>query len=123
MPCVFDLSPERHEVLSGTGEMAIAEGVEHGDGRLVLHSNGFAILEAVDTAEVADLPGVSTGRREQRRAGASWACERCAPMGEIRSNIPSGRRGKSFGRRMEPRLVARAVERGGARPRSKKGVW
>jgi alpha-glucosidase len=67
--CVFNLSPERHEVLlSGAAEMAISEGVEHANGRLVLHPNGFAILEVVGAAEVADVPGTSPGRREQRRA-------------------------------------------------------
>jgi alpha-glucosidase len=70
--CVFNLSPERHEVLlSGAGEMAIAEGVEHTDGRLVLHPNSFAILEMVGTVEVAGVPGTSPGRREPRGAAAS----------------------------------------------------
>jgi alpha-glucosidase len=62
--CVFNLSPERHEVrLAGAGEAAVAEGAEHRDGRLVLHPNGFALLEVVGTVEVADAP-------ESRASGA-----------------------------------------------------
>ena len=53
--CVFNLSPERHEVmLSGGGEMAVSQGVEHTGDRLTLHPNGFAIMEVVGEAEVAD---------------------------------------------------------------------
>jgi alpha-glucosidase len=55
--CVFNLSPERHEVrLAGAGAAAVEERAERSGERLVLHGNGFAILEATEDAAVADLP-------------------------------------------------------------------
>ncbi len=54
--CVFNLSPERRQVrLSGGGEMAISQGVEHAGDLLTLHPNGFAIMDVVGEAVVADL--------------------------------------------------------------------
>jgi alpha-glucosidase len=45
--CVFNLSPERHEVrLTGAGAVALCQGIEHRGGALTLHPNGFAIMEA-----------------------------------------------------------------------------
>jgi alpha-glucosidase len=63
--CVFNLSPEKHEVvLKGGGAMALTQGAEHKGERLVLHPNGFAIMAATGKTEVADVPA---GRA--RRAG------------------------------------------------------
>ena len=61
MLCIFNLSPETHRVrLTGAGAMALAEGAEHGrDGTLTLHPNGFAIMEVVGKAEIADIGPVS----------------------------------------------------------------
>jgi alpha-glucosidase len=53
--CVFNLSPERRQVrLEGGGEMALSQGVEHAGELLTLHPNGFAIMEVVGEAVVAD---------------------------------------------------------------------
>ena len=54
--CVFNLSPEKHEVaLTGGGAVALAQGAEHKGERLALHPNGFAIMEATAETEVADI--------------------------------------------------------------------
>ena len=55
--CVFDLSPEKHEVvLKGGGAIALAQGAEHSGERRLLHPNGFAIMEATEGTMVGDLP-------------------------------------------------------------------
>ncbi len=56
--CLFNLSPEKHAVrVTGGGALALAQGAEHGeDGRVTLHPNGFAIMEATEGVEVGDLP-------------------------------------------------------------------
>jgi alpha-glucosidase len=54
--CVFNLSPETHAVrLDGAGVPALTEGIEHRGETLVLHPNGFAILEVVGEPAVAPL--------------------------------------------------------------------
>ena len=66
--CVFNLSPEQHEVqLTGGGAMALSQGVEHKGERLVLHPNGFAIMEVVGEAAVAD---VAEAKGSKSRASA-----------------------------------------------------
>ena len=63
--CVFNLSPEEHEVkVTGGGAMALSQGAEHKGERLVLHPNGFAIMEAVGDPSVADAP--ATAKRRTR---------------------------------------------------------
>jgi alpha-glucosidase len=45
--CVFNLSPERHELrLTGAGAVALCQGIEHRGEALTLHPNGFAIMES-----------------------------------------------------------------------------
>ena len=62
--CIFNLSPERHVVrLAGGGAMALSQGVEHAGELLTLHPNGFAIMEAVGAAEVADAVARPTPER------------------------------------------------------------
>ncbi len=53
--CVFNLSPETHEVtLTGAGALAISENTERTGDTLKLHPNGFALFEAIGEASVAD---------------------------------------------------------------------
>jgi len=56
--CVFNLSPERRVVkVTGAGALAVGQGAEHGDdGVMILHPNGFAIMEAEKDVTVSDLP-------------------------------------------------------------------
>ena len=55
--CVFNLSPETHGVtLAGAGEAAISEAAERRGDLLTLHPNGFALMEIVGAASVADSP-------------------------------------------------------------------
>jgi hypothetical protein len=42
--------------LAGAGAAAVEERAERSGERLVLHGNGFAILEATEDTAVADLP-------------------------------------------------------------------
>jgi alpha-glucosidase len=54
--CIFNLSPERRQVrLSGGGEMAISQGIEHAGEVVTLHPNGFAIMDVVGAPAVADV--------------------------------------------------------------------
>ena len=58
--CVFNLSPERHEVrLTGGGAVALCQGIEHHGDRLTLHPNGFAIMEVVGELAVGDAASVA----------------------------------------------------------------
>lgn len=58
--CVFNLSPETHEVtLTGAGALAISENAERTGDRLKLHPNGFALFEAVGEVSVADGPAAA----------------------------------------------------------------
>jgi hypothetical protein len=57
--CVFNLSPETHRIrLRGAGDLADGQGAEHHpkDGTMVLHPNGFAIMEAFPDVAVTDVP-------------------------------------------------------------------
>jgi alpha-glucosidase len=64
--CIFNLSPDKHEVqVSGGGAMALSQGVEHKGERLVLHPNGFAILEAMAHVSVSDV------KAERRKTAAA----------------------------------------------------
>jgi alpha-glucosidase len=56
--CLFNLSPEKHRLaLRGAGAFALAQGAEHHpDDTMTLHPNGFALMEIVGEAHVADAP-------------------------------------------------------------------
>jgi alpha-glucosidase len=58
--CIFNLSPEAHDVrLTGGGAIAVAQGAEHRGETLHLHPNGFAILEGLEGASVEDVPAAA----------------------------------------------------------------
>ena len=70
--CVFNLSPETHAgALEGGGAVALAQAAEREGERLVLHPNGFAIMEATKATSV-DMLKKSGVRAPPRAPSIAW---------------------------------------------------
>ena len=122
--CIFNLSPETHQVRarSVAGAFALAQGVEHhGGGTMTLHPNGFAIMEATAKAEVGDVPATASKQRATGRerclillgtifGALSPPQGRLTASGEVEARRPEVAErfaGQCSGSRRNPRLPRR----------------
>jgi len=72
--CVFNLSPEKHEVtLKGAGAMALSQAAEHKGERLRLGPNGFVIMTATEETAVGDVAAAPRKKAGRKASAAAQA--------------------------------------------------